>query len=155
MKTIPLTQGKFAIVDNEDFDALNKHKWCVLGKRDYVVRAMRNRENKRITVYMHRVIMGAIRRIDEVDHVNLNRLDNRRSNLRKATRFQNSCNRPKTIRNKSGHKGVRWRKDELKWEALIGVNGKLIGLGMFMDINEAAMAYQTAAKKYHGEFARW
>lgn len=152
MKTIPLTHGKFAIVDDEDFEMLNQHKWCLLGEGGYARRAINIGKNRTSTMLMHRLIMGSVKG-EEVDHINMDKLDNRRANLRKATSQQNRCNRPKPRNNKSGYKGVRWHKGA--WEAYIGLNGKFIHLGRFGGINDAALAYQAAAKKLHGEFARW
>lgn len=90
---------------------------------------------------------------DQIDHINGNKDDNRISNLRLASDFQNMWNRGKPQNNTSGFKGVSWHKQRQKWIALIGVNGVLKYLGYFEDLEKAAAAYQTAAIKYHGEFA--
>ena len=89
----------------------------------------------------------------QVDHINGDRLDNRRENLRIVTNWQNQMNRGMTINNSSGYKGVRLRRSG-KWEAQIRVNKKAIFLGRFYDKLDAAHAYDDAAKKYFGEFAR-
>lgn len=154
MKQIPLTQGKFSIVDDEAFDKLNEFRWH-LNAHGYAQRNVGSSTGtKRSIVLMHRIVVGASTG-EEVDHINMDRIDNRISNLRVATKQQNLFNRSKNRNNTSGHKGVVWHKAACKWMATINVMYKQIYLGLFDDINEAALAYQTAAKKYHGEFARW
>jgi len=90
-----------------------------------------------------------------VDHINHNGLDNRKANLRHATRAQNNHNRLiiKREDSSSKNKGVSWKKDKKKWQAQIYVNGQLKFLGYFKNEIQAAKAYDKAAKKYHGEFA--
>jgi len=90
----------------------------------------------------------------EIDHVNGRSEDNRFSNLRLATRSQNLYNRRMPTTNTSGFKGVKFSKRRQKWEANIGVNGRVIYLGLHEDILSARDAYRNAAIKYHGEFAR-
>lgn len=107
---------------------------------------------KRRTIYMHRAIMGA-QRGNDIDHINRNGLDNRRVNLRVCTCAQNQCNRGPQVNNKSGYKGVSWKKDKSKWNALIYVGGKKIHLGYYDDLDDAAIAYNRAAIEKHGEFA--
>jgi len=89
-----------------------------------------------------------------VDHINCDGLDNRRANLRLATRQQNKCNsRPSSHGGTSRYKGVWWEKDKRKWRAAVGFNGKIKHLGAFDNEIEAAKARDAAAKKYHGQFA--
>lgn len=157
-KIIPLTQGKVAIVDDADYEWLNQWKWCTVKResgRCYAARMVRV-GLKRKTLLMHRLILG----LDfgderEGDHINVvGTLDNRRSNLRIATKSQNMCNRGKTKENTSGFKGVSWDMNAKKWHAQIKVNGERISLGLFVNPVSAARAYDIAALELHGEFAR-
>lgn len=105
-------------------------------------------------VYLHQAIMNAPKGF-QVDHINGNRLDNRRSNLRVVSRMQNQQNRMVQQKNNtSGFKGVAWRKDKSLWAAQIRVETKLKHLGFFSDILEASKAYDRAAKEYFGAYAR-
>jgi hypothetical protein len=156
IRFIALTKGKFAIVDKEDFEQMRKFKWFASGpeKYPYGVRAIYPGEGRKITLYMHREIMKAPRGL-VVDHINGNTLDNRRVNLRLATKRQNTCNmRVNKEGCSSKYRGVCRHKATRKWAAKISVDMKRIHLGVFEDEVEAARAYDTAAKKYHGEFAR-
>lgn len=106
MKKIKLTQGKYAIVDDEDFEWLNQWKWCYC---KYVIRdIILNKKNKRI--YMHRLIMNTPEKM-QTDHINGNKLDNRRNNLRICTQSQNNMNRKISKLNTSGYRGIYWDKD--------------------------------------------
>jgi len=155
-RRIPLTQGKYAIVDPEDYQRINKYRWYPV-KGHNTVYAIRLdkwvKGRKRKSYFMHRQIM----RVPDgmvCDHINGNGLDNRKANLRPGTYAQNSWNRAKTkVKSYSKYKGVSMRKKDRKWEAQICVNGKRIHLGRFKNQIEAAKAYDAAAKKYHGVFA--
>lgn len=154
MKEILLTQGKVAIVDDDMYEYLSQWKWCAHfdGKIWY---ADRN-EGKfpfRKTISMHRVVIDAPDGVD-VDHVNGDGLHNWRGNLRHCTKSENGRNRGKNKGNTSGFKGVSWSKQKRKYEAYIKVHGKQTRLGFFATAEEAAHAYDSAAKSYHGEFAR-
>ena len=150
---IKLTQGKFAIVGPRDYKYLNQFKWYY--DKGYAIRGSPRVNGKRHTIRMHRVILERMGHIDfkDSDHINQDRLDNRRSNLRPATRNQNRHNQGKYRNNASGFKGVCWHKHIKKWAAYIRVGGKRIHLGYYTNKLEAAEAYNEAARKYHGEFA--
>lgn len=155
MKEIKLTQGKCAIVDDEDYEILNAFRWyawCYAGlwyaKRNFWV------NGKCKTVYMHRKILNAQQGI-EIDHRNGNGLDNRKENLRLCTHRQNMCNKKQPRKgNKLGIKGVYWNKECKKFRAKIQSNGKTIHLGLFNVLDDADIAYRRAELKYFGEFTR-
>jgi hypothetical protein len=155
-KLIPLTQGQFAIVDDEDYDDLVKHNWnaawASTNNSFYVVRQRRKIDpSGPDAVRMHRIIMNAPKGM-VVDHINHDTLDNRKVNLRVCTTAQNSMNKVKSSNNTSGYKGVCWHKGEGKWNARIKIHRKLIHLGSFICKEEAARSYNKASEKYHGEF---
>jgi len=152
MKVIELTQGKVTVVDDDDFEILAQYRWFLsLGY------AVRNKPmvngGKRGLLKMHRIILNAPAGM-EVDHINGDGLDNRRCNLRLATRAQNSVNRGCTRVNKLGVKGVVLDKRRGKYAAWIWANKKPIYLGYFVSLEEAKNAYNNAAMEHHGEFAR-
>lgn len=152
MKEIQLTKGFTALVDDEDFELLSKHKWGVLitGRNKIYARRGITVRGKKIAILMHRIILNVP--IDfQVDHINGNSLDNRKENLRICTSQQNSMNRKNT---KSLAKGVRFRKDHKKFQARIVLNGKEKHLGYFNSCDEAAKAYNKAALEYFGSFAK-
>ena len=91
---------------------------------------------------------------DQIDHINLVRHDNRIANLREATRSENMGNKLKYCNNRSGHKGVSLAKRGKKWRSSIKINGKVINLGSFDELSDAASAYERAAKEHFGQFAR-
>lgn len=159
MKLIKLTQGKFAQVDDEDFEKLNKYKWHAQkdGNTFYAVRKSLIKasiDGGRKKVHMHRVILGAPPGV-LCDHIDGDGLNNQRCNLRIATRQENRRNQIRARKdNKLGVKGVCWNKDHGKFEAGIGIDGKLTHLGDFFCLEKAKKAYREAELKYFGEFAR-
>ena len=152
MKRIPLTQGEFAIVSDSDFDWLSKYKWTYSESRYSTGVAFRSiKINGRwLHAYMHRMIMDA-KPGEEVDHINHNRLDNRRENLRICTHAQNNWNKRKTASNSTGYIGInKWNN---RWRAKIKIESKYLHLGYFDTKEEAAKAYDRAAFFYRGEYA--
>ena len=149
MKLVKLTQNKEAFVDDEDYEYISKWKWYY--KQGYACRNIPD-NGKQKTVLMHTCIIHCPMYKD-IDHINRNKLDNRKSNLRIATRSQNCANMKKDDNCKSIYKGVTWHSINNKWRARIGVNYKRIHLGLFENEIDAAKAYNDAAKKYFGKYA--
>ncbi len=153
MIEIPLTQGKVAIIDVSDYSLVKGYKWHYsLSSKNYG-RAITRPDKNKPAIRMHRLIMSAPIGL-EVDHINGNPLDNRRSNLCLVTHSQNQKNMRKPITNKSGYKGVSWHTKSNKWQAHLMNNGKRHYLGLFIDLKEAAKAYNIAALELFGEFAK-
>jgi hypothetical protein len=156
VKKISLTKGLIAVVGDEDFDYLSQFKWYSVGHdgKEYAARYGGRNKGLAQHIRMHRVVLNAPNGT-EVDHVNRDRLDNRKLNLRLATRSQNGSNRDKFAgRTHSAFKGVTYHKRDRCWQATICVNGDYIHLGYFNTERGAALAYNNAAVKYHGEFAK-
>jgi len=157
MKEIPLTQGKVALVDDEDFDYLNQWKWCAYeDKKNGVWYAERGTciGGVQKTFRMHRVILG-LEHGDkrQGDHSNHNGLDNRQCNLRICTSRQNQQNQRLQKSKSSQFKGVCFRKKTGRWRAYIQTKKTFKSLGCFQKEEIAALAYDMAAIREHGEFA--
>lgn len=152
VKYISLTQGKFALVDDKDYELVNSFKWYFDSTTGYAKRDVRI-DGKRKCIYMHRFINGTKNGM-LTDHKNGNRLDNQRNNLRECNHTQNHAN--KRIENSfsSKYKGVYWHKARNKWTAMIRFNRKGHYLGLFTDEKEAAKAYNEKAKDLFGDFAK-
>lgn len=162
---IQLTQGQSTIIDPADAD-LAKKRWHASfspayqgGGKFTVMRNMRRKNGKWSTEYLHRAVMARVLdrdllRGEHVDHINGDPLDNRRVNLRLASPSENLRNRGKNANNKSGFKGVYYFKPTGRWHARIEVNGRHHHLGYYDTPQEGARAYDVAARKLHGEFAR-
>ena len=150
MKRIPLTQGREAFVSDKDYGYLMQWKWYFNGGY-----AVRNKPGpSRGTLMMHTVVArrkGVQSR--EVDHMDRNRLNNQRSNLRAASRQQNVANSGPRRNGRTGFRGVTWRGRNQKFQARITVNGNQESLGLYRAAVEAAQAYNKAASKYFGPYA--
>ena len=150
MKKIELSgkkgEGKYTIVDEKDFEKLNKISCNFNGKY-----AIGQKNNKKIK--LHRLILCTPNGM-QTDHINFDKLDNRRANLRICTNSQNMAHRKKMAKNTSSkYRGVSWHKCSKKWIATVRINKKSIHLGVFLDEKDAALAYDKRAAELFGEFA--
>lgn len=152
MKLIPLTKGYEAMVDDEDYDNVSKYNWYahVLTHTCYAARQTGGRYN-RTTVFLHNFLIVPFEGF-RVDHIDRNGLNCQRVNLRLATNSQNQYNRIVTT-SRYKYKGIRL-KPSGNWEAFIRADCKYIYLGTFNTAELAAIAYDEAVKKYHGEYGR-
>jgi hypothetical protein len=153
-RRIALTRGAYSIVDPDDYEKLSRFKWHLArdGWNSYARRCYRFKGRKK-SKCMHRDVLEVPAGL-VVDHINRNGLDNRKANLRAATHAQNICNRRTSkVTGRSKYRGVSWSKEKKKWSAQIHSGGKCKFAGYFEDEVEAAKAYDSAARKYHGEFA--
>jgi len=144
---VDLGNAAFVRFDAADIDLIKDRVWT-LSKDGYAV----NMRFGAGSISMHVLIFGR-QQGKMIDHVDGNKLDNRRQNLRFATASENQFNRGMSSNNTSGYKGVTFVKKENKWRARITAYGKTIHLGDFSDRHEAGYAYEKAAKEHHGEFA--
>lgn len=159
-KAIPLTQGKFAIVDEDDYEKIMQYKWqwqlSTRGRFGYARRKQHvsyiGGKQKTKSIFLHKFIMKAeVGQI--VDHINRNSLDNRKQNLRFCTISENARNKSKMIGAMSIYRGVYKDINRAKWKANIRLNGKLHHIGSYLKEEDAAIAYNEMAKKYFGESA--
>lgn len=146
---IPLTQGKFALVDEGDFEYLSQLKWWI-AKGGYAISWDRVRKK---TVLMHRLLLDCPKNL-YVDHINGDKLDNRRSNIRVATKADNNRNVGRRSNNKSGYKGVYLDRQRGLFVADIRFRGKTLHLGRYRTILEAARVYNRKSLELFGEFSR-
>lgn len=148
MKKIPLSQGKFALVDDEDFEWLSQWRRYAekLGGTYY---GARNTQNPKGTIRLHRLVMGA-KQGEIVDHIDHDGLNNQKENLRICSYQTNILNRRDLSKaNKSGVSGVCWSKQHQRWTARTSYKGKMVYIGQFKNLEDAAMAvinYQPKQK---------
>lgn len=152
-RLIRLTQGRFAIVDEEDFERVNQYRWCAHnhGNTSYAIRGYKN-DNKSRGVKMHQFILNFPDML--IDHINRNGLDNRKCNLRTCTHSMNMANRSSNKDSYSKYKGVCYHKVNRKFVSAINYNGNRIYLGSFSNEIDAAKAYDIKALEFYGEFAK-
>jgi hypothetical protein len=150
---VPLTQGKVAIIDRADAHLVESRSWSARSKNGrWYAQTSDVRDGKRTCVEMQVVLAGVGGEFD-VDHHDGDGLNNRQSNLRTATRAQNSWNQ-KRRPSKSGFKGVHWHPSSGLWVVRMTVQGVSKTFGYFHDPEDAARVYDAAAREHHGEFAR-
>ena len=154
MKKIKLTQGKYALIDDKDFDNLSTMSWQVhkLGNNYYAYHCS-NIKGKTKNIKMHRYLLNYPTGMD-IDHINGNGLDNRRENLRICTRSENLRNSKLRNNNTSGYKGVSWSKMRKKWIVQIRFDNKSKCLGFYSDKIRAAHIYDLVSLDYYGDYAR-
>lgn len=152
MKYIQLTQGKQAIVDDEDYEYLNQFKWYA--DKKYATRKVSLAEGRdkqvRVRQYLHRAVLRDAPKNQRIDHINGNTFDNRKSNLRPCTPAQNAVNSNMRANNTTGYRGVNWNERDKKWRVIVQKRF----VGNYKDIKEAAQAYNKVAVDMYGEFAR-
>lgn len=151
MKKIELSRGEFAIVDDGDYSYLSQFNWYITTK-GYAVRKQNDGNGRRYEVFMHRELLDCPKG-KFVDHINRNKIDNRRGNLRIATNRQNGINRGLFPNNTSGYKGVSFCRNSKKWVANLNSGGTMIHLGYYDNKEDAAKAYNLKAEELYGEFA--
>lgn len=146
MKNVYLYKNKgVAIVDDADFEEISKYKWHL--DRGYAAMTV-----KGDILYMHRFINKTPKGMS-TDHINGNKLDNQRKNLRTCTQSQNNANTILRKDNSSGYRGVVWHKKDKRWQVQIIVNGKMHYLGQYKKLEQAVKVQQENFKKKFGEFA--
>jgi hypothetical protein len=154
MKTIALSQGFAAMVDDEDYERVSAFKWSATKTKNtvYGVRKVRTPAGQTTSQLLHRFIMGVTHPRINVDHEDHNGLNCQRNNLRVCVRGENDGNRRKS-RGASQYKGVSWDSFRRLWRASITIHHMSKHLGRFQDEREAALAYDAAARAAFGNFA--
>jgi len=141
-------KGKFVLVDDDDYEKLNKVKWRL--HNGYVETYVYDRKTKKEShISMHRLINNTPKGM-LTDHINRNKLDNRKCNLRSCDNHINNFNKGLRSDNKSGQVGVHWNKPARKWLAQIRTHRKAIHLGLFERMEDALEARKKAEMKYYG-----
>ena len=156
MKKIPLTgkhgQGKFALIDDEDYNLFNNHALFLTGSGE-TKHIVFKKQGKHISI--HRLIMRIADNTKVVDHINRNTLDNRKNNLRICTRAQNLWNRGPSLNSTSGYKGISFDRNRNKYRVKIVCNSKEYFIGRFNNLKDAKQAYNNNVKEYHKEFSNY
>jgi len=150
-KEIPLTQGKVALVDAEDYESLTQYSWYY-DENGYAYRRKTTGYHKSKLVSMHREILGYIPEGKVVDHWNRDKLDNRKKNLRITSQSNNAANSPPR-KGTSKFKGVYWSDIYKRWVSKIGKEGRYFHLGLYDCEINAAIAYNLKAIELYGDFA--
>lgn len=155
MKEIKLTQGKLALVDDQDYERLSQWRWYAQNTRSgfYAVRKIGYPDGSAVCILMHRYVLGVADKTLKVDHRDKNTLNNQRENLRTATHSQNMANRKVVKNSSSKYLGVSWCGRINRWRAIIRKNNKGRIIESFRNEDDAALAYNREAVKEHGEFA--
>lgn len=157
MKKIPLGRGKFALIDDDDYDRVSMHTWHMKSRLHLNYASSTKylgggrKKAKYRMLQLHRFIMNPSKGMD-VDHIDGNGLNNQKSNLRICTHQQNCMNTRKSRNTTSRYKGVSWDKESGKWKASIRFNNSLKNLGRYRTQKEAAKAYDKKAKELFGEY---
>lgn len=143
--------GEIFYFDKEDYDLVKQYCWGVDSQNGYLKTI--DKVNNTGKLYLHRLVMGC-KKGDGIiiDHINRNRIDCRKSNLRTVNTVQSAINKSIKINNTSGKVGVSWSKDFNKWESYITVNKKRKHLGLFDNFEEAERVRIEAEEKYFGEY---
>lgn len=150
-QSIRLRNGVCAYLDDADYDRSTDFHWHKTLNGYAAGSVVEQGVRKR--VYLHRWLMNA-QPGQLVDHIDGNKLNNRRSNLRLVTRSQNQANRRRNRTSRSRYKGVTWHKRRRLWMARIQVRGRRITIGYYADPLHAAYEYDAFARNYFGEYAR-
>lgn len=147
MKEIPLSRGLVALVDDEDYETLNRYKWSAKLSNGifYAARSAKREDGKKTTVYMHHELIGKKKGL-HVDHSDGNSLNNQRYNLNHVTPRQNAQNRH--MPRSSTLPGVSWNKRAKKWVAQIRINNRIKHLGYYINEYDAYLDYKKAVEKY-------
>lgn len=144
MKRVPLGGNKYAIVDDQDYKGIILHRWYI-AEDGYVAATIKKQK-----MYLHKFVLNVEGMVDHIDRDKLNFV---RTNLRPCTHTENMRNRGLFRNNSSGYKGVSWDKGTKKWRARIDANGKKYHIGYFVQSKDAAKAYDKWATELFGEFA--
>jgi AP2 domain. len=153
---VPLTRGRYAIIDTEDSVAVAQHNWhCRINKNKFYAGYVKRQGERMKYTQLHRFLWTLWKMPPSaiLDHRNGDGLDCRRANVRAATSSQNCFNACRQARNTTGYRGVWWNRSRNRYQAVIHANGVGQFLGNFATKEEAALAYAAAARKLHGEYA--